>query len=161
MSKIWFTSDTHFGSERTLQLSKRPFKTVSKMNTEIIDNWNDVVSDNDLVYHLGDFGDFSKREYLNGEIILIKGNYDMDIPDSTFSSVVDSLVLDKMFLNHYPSNHSNEMFNLFGHVHQLCMIKNYGLNVGTDCHFYTPINMETVNFYKNAIEIHYDKEVFE
>lgn len=30
--RIWFTSDTHFGSERTLRLSKRPFNSVEEMN---------------------------------------------------------------------------------------------------------------------------------
>ena len=32
MNKIWFTSYTHFGSERTLQLSKRSFKSVKEMD---------------------------------------------------------------------------------------------------------------------------------
>lgn len=158
---IWFTSDTHFGHLRTLQLHKRPFKTVKEMESVIIENWDELVSPTDTVYHLGDFGDYSKREYLNGEIILIRGNYDTDIPDGLFSSVVDSLVFEDMHLNHYPSKHKEGMFNLFGHVHKLCMVKRYGLNVGVDCHNFYPISLETVLFYKNAIENHYDKEVFE
>ena len=36
MSKIWFTSDTHFSSERTLELSKRPFKSVEEMDKILI-----------------------------------------------------------------------------------------------------------------------------
>jgi hypothetical protein len=40
------------------------------------------------------------------------------------------------------------------------MIKPYGLNVGTDCHNFKPINEETILFYKNAIEKHYDDNVF-
>ena len=31
--KIFFTSDTHFGSERILSLSRRPFKTVKEKLT--------------------------------------------------------------------------------------------------------------------------------
>ena len=50
--------------------------------------------------------------------------------------------------------------NLFGHVHKLCMIKPYGLNVGTDCHNYDPINLETVLTYHNAILNYYDEDVF-
>ena len=37
---IWFTSDTHFGAKRTLELSRRPFNTVREMDLEMISNWN-------------------------------------------------------------------------------------------------------------------------
>ena len=47
MSKIWFTSDTHFSSERTLELSKRPFRSVEEMDKILIENWNSVVGENE------------------------------------------------------------------------------------------------------------------
>ena len=40
------------------------------------------------------------------------------------------------------------------------MIKPYGLNVGTDCHNYDPINLETVLTYHDAILNYYDEDVF-
>ena len=40
---IFYTSDTHFGSERALNLSKRPFNTVEEMDWKLIENWNKVV----------------------------------------------------------------------------------------------------------------------
>ena len=43
ISNIWFTSDTHFGQQRTLNLSKRPFKGVREMNLSIIEKWNSLV----------------------------------------------------------------------------------------------------------------------
>ena len=52
-TKLWFTSDTHFGSKRTLELSKRPFDTVEDMDSQIIENWNKAVGKNDTVIHLG------------------------------------------------------------------------------------------------------------
>ena len=76
MSKIWFTGDTHFSSERTLELSKRPFRSVEEMDKILIENWNSVVGENDTVYHLGDFGNYEIIKQLNGSINLIKGNYD-------------------------------------------------------------------------------------
>lgn len=162
---IFFTADTHFGHERTRVLHKRPFKTVARMDTEIIDNWNEVVSNGDTVYHLGDFGDFSRREQLNGDIILVKGNYDVNVPEDLFSEVVNCTTVlicgEPVFLNHYPSKHHTNDFNLFGHVHKLCMVKRYGLNVGMDCHDFKPVDIETVLFYKDAILNHYDNEVFE
>lgn len=73
---IYFTADTHFGSLRTLELSKRPFKTTDEMDQYIIDQWNNIVGPDDYVYHLGDFGNYSVRSKLHGNIILILGNYD-------------------------------------------------------------------------------------
>ena len=51
---FYFTSDTHFGSPRTLELSKRPFNSVREMDRTIISNWNNTVGEEDIVYHLGD-----------------------------------------------------------------------------------------------------------
>lgn len=55
--KFFFTSDTHFGEQRTLELSRRPFQNTAEMDKTIIDNWNKKVGKDDVVYHLGDFGD--------------------------------------------------------------------------------------------------------
>ena len=188
MSKIWFTSDTHFNQERTLELSKRPFDSVQVMNDTIIDRWNSVVGKDDTVYHLGDFGDFTSMDNLNiinslnGNIILILGNYELNdinngiISESTlrvmgFKEIHNNLIINipdigDVFLTHEPINcidiklDNNIKFNLFGHIHKLQMVKSFGLNVGTDCHNYTPIDVETVKFYYNGIINHYDNNVF-
>ena len=76
---IYYTSDTHFGSERALNLSKRPFNNVEEMDWKLIENWNRTVHKNDTVYHLGDFGDLWPMQYLNGKIHLIEGNYEKDL----------------------------------------------------------------------------------
>ena len=70
MCKIFFSADTHFGSQRTLELSKRPFKNVETMNEEIVRLWNEIIGPNDKVYHLGDFGDYNFVKRLNGNISL-------------------------------------------------------------------------------------------
>lgn len=173
MSKIWFTSDTHFGSKRTLELSKRPFKSVEEMDRVIINNWNSIVGIYDTVFHLGDFGDYNKVKELNGKIILIRGNYEYNdmLPVHTLLNYGFVDVWDEysnevegyyMNLTHKPSKVKNKKgINLFGHIHKLCMVKPYGLNVGIDCHNFKPIDLETVLFYHNAILNHYDNEVFE
>ena len=184
MSKIWFTSDTHFGSDRTLDMSKRPFKTVEEMDNTIISNWNEVVKQEDTVYHLGDFGDFNKAIQLNGNIILITGNYDVkissqDMLNNGINKVIDEDKYSVWFDNentdyefnkynitmvHEPSKldmvSAKNCFNLFGHIHKSQMVKKFGLNVGTDCHNFCPIDLDTVLFYKNAIDKFYDEEVF-
>lgn len=67
--KVFFTSDTHFSQERTFKFSRRPFNNVKEMDETIIANWNNLVKENDTVFHLGDFGNYSLVEKLNGNII--------------------------------------------------------------------------------------------
>ena len=74
---IFFTADTHFGAERSLKLSLRPFETVKEMDNVLIDNWNKKVKASDIVYHLGDFGAYDTIKKLNGKIVLILGNYEL------------------------------------------------------------------------------------
>ena len=79
---IWFTSDTHFGHARIIELCNRPFKDVSHMNEMIIKWWNELVAPDDTVYHLGDVAlgpimdSLSCISRLNGEIVLVEGNHD-------------------------------------------------------------------------------------
>jgi calcineurin-like phosphoesterase family protein len=79
---IWFTSDTHFGHQRIIELAGRPFDSVAEMNETMIMNWNAVVGEADTVFHLGDavMGTFAENVQilgqLNGVIVLIPGNHD-------------------------------------------------------------------------------------
>lgn len=74
--KVFFTSDTHFGSSRALEYSRRPFTDTYDMDWAMIERWNSKVSVGSKVYHLGDFGDYDKLKYLNGRVTLILGNYE-------------------------------------------------------------------------------------
>lgn len=38
MNKVFFTADTHFGQERALTLSRRPFKSVKEMDEYMMIN---------------------------------------------------------------------------------------------------------------------------
>lgn len=101
---VFFTSDTHFSSKRTLELSKRPFDNVEEMDRVMINNWNSKVKPNDFVYHLGDFGDYSIINQLNGQIFLILGNYEIDDMNKNFKSDLKSFKKDlikKGFKNVY------------------------------------------------------------
>lgn len=80
---IFVTSDTHFAHFNIIKYCNRPYAGLIEMHEALINNWNSVVSPDDLVFHLGDFqmsSDYytldkiSKR--LNGDKILIKGNHD-------------------------------------------------------------------------------------
>lgn len=79
---IFLTSDTHFGHRNIIKYSARPFGSVEEMNEVMVDRWNEAVSSNDVVYHLGDFAMGKIDETLpivsrlNGRITLIVGNHD-------------------------------------------------------------------------------------
>jgi len=81
-NSTFFTSDTHFYHENIIKYCSRPFSSVDEMNKAMIDNWNNVVGKNDIVWHLGDFC-FGKKDNimeifpkLNGKINLVMGNHD-------------------------------------------------------------------------------------
>ena len=48
---VYFTADTHFGFQRALEHSKRPFASVAVMDNILIDNWNSMIGRNDIVFH--------------------------------------------------------------------------------------------------------------
>lgn len=88
---IWFISDTHFCHSNILKFTDKEgnfirsgFKDVWDMNSQMVHNWNRVVSTTDTVYHLGDFacGVQNPKELetiahsLNGHKRLIFGNHD-------------------------------------------------------------------------------------
>ncbi len=173
--RIFFTSDTHFSSERAMTLSRRPFISVKEMDDALILNWNNMVASDDEVYHLGDFGDLNMRHYLHGKIHLILGNYETDALkenadikkhlEKCFVDVLphNTLVLKKgesVYLTHKPSDCRRDMFNLFGHIHGLRKVSPNGLNVGVDANHFRPISEDDVLFFKDAILNHYDYEVF-
>jgi calcineurin-like phosphoesterase family protein len=78
----YFTSDNHFDHKIIIQYRIRPFKNVDEMNVTMVDKWNSIVTNNDTVYHLGDFtlGDIRhfKRwvSQLNGNIKILPGSHD-------------------------------------------------------------------------------------
>ena len=78
---VFFTSDTHFGDHRTLNIHKRPFASVAEMDETIIARWNAAVGEEDEVWHLGDFARkladvAALLARLAGRKHLIRGNND-------------------------------------------------------------------------------------
>lgn len=115
MSKIFITSDTFFGRKSVIKKTKRPFESVEEMDSELIKKWNNVVSKNDTVYHLGNFAwdpisaENALRK-LNGHIIFILGEYDdalLDIAEyfEGISISEDQIIKEdglKAVLSHWP-----------------------------------------------------------
>ena len=84
MSRIFVTSDTHFGHDREFLFSPRGFTSIQEHDAAVIANWNSVVGPDDVVYHLGDvmLGDnaygITCLKLLNGNIKIIPGNHDIN-----------------------------------------------------------------------------------
>lgn len=84
--KLFFTSDLHIGHRNVLVFCNRPFLDIKDMSRGLIENWNRVVGENDIVFDLGDMFWFDSRHEiktfinkLNGTIYKVPGNHDMDI----------------------------------------------------------------------------------
>lgn len=78
----WFTADTHFGHARIIELCERPYGNVDEMNEALVNNWNALVADDDIVFILGDLA-LGKIDdslvyvaALNGRKVLVPGNHD-------------------------------------------------------------------------------------
>ena len=101
--KIFVTSNQQFGRNGAIDTYKRPFSTVNEMNSILIEKWNSAVSDEDMVYVLGNFAwDPESAEIaiksLHGNIIFLNGEYDNAIEeileiigDDSFSFLYNSI----------------------------------------------------------------------
>ena len=110
----FFTSDTHFGHARIIELSDRPFSDVDHMNTEIVRRWNEIVTPDDTVFHLGDVAlgpidqSLAVVGRLNGFKVLVNGNHDRPFMTrgkprfgewmDKYREVFDVVLMDQMFV---------------------------------------------------------------
>ena len=138
-SKVWFTSDTHFSHDNIIDFCQRPYKNTQEMNDILIKNWNDIVGEDDTVFHLGDFAWGGSAVWndilsqLHGHIHLIIGNHDIKNIKESYHKYFESISFQrqiavegrKIYLNHYPfltwggiyRRKENIVWQLFGHVH--------------------------------------------
>jgi len=162
--RIFFTSDTHFGDPNVNRIHARPFASIAEMDAALTENWNRTVGPDDTVYHLGDFAHrecLNGRDYvqrLNGHIHLIAGNHDellIETAGDLFASVELMREIDwrgrRFVLFHYPMrewpNAIRGACHLYGHVHGAYNATPIGcsLDVGSDCHGFAPVSIETVS----------------
>ncbi len=153
---IFFTSDTHFGDHRTLNIHKRPFASVAEMDEAMIAGWNAVVGPEDEVWHLGDFarklsdvpGLLSR---LKGLKHLLRGNNDEpEIRDAPgWVSVRDYHEMDedgrRLVLCHYPfrswNGQARRVINLHGHSHGKLKPMPRQFDVGVDARGFRPVTL--------------------
>ena len=160
MSRIFFTSDSHFFHYNSIRHSNRPYSDVQEMNRTLVDNWNKRVRQEDIVYHLGDFcwkglsqtkGILSQ---LKGKVTLITGNHDKEsVVKAGFKEVTSYKVIkpggSHIVLFHFPievwdRKHYGSI-HLHGHSHGTKNSEGLlRMDVGVDCNNYAPIALEEV-----------------
>lgn len=140
--KIYLVSDWHFNHNKSFIFEPRGFINIQSMNEAIIKNHNQVVTQEDVVYCLGDCILGNNEEginclkQLNGNLHIIRGNHCtaqrislykdcpniIDIQNSLYLHYNDY----HFYLTHYPTLTSNfdfdkplkaRLINLCGHSH--------------------------------------------
>jgi calcineurin-like phosphoesterase family protein len=171
MSKIFLTSDTHFGHDREFIWKVRGFNSIKEMNETIVQKWNDTVSAEDDVYVLGDviLGDPSNIEYvkrLNGKLHIVLGNHDTANREKMYRELPNVVEVAEVgirlkykkhhfVLTHYPMMTGNLekeslkqiTLNLYGHTHQMSNFYNdmpFMYHVGVDSHDGYPVLLDDI-----------------
>lgn len=170
--EVWITSDTHYNHKNIcrgvtdwrlpndeIPINRtRDFQNLDKMNSTIVDNINELVGQDDVLIHLGDwsFGGFEKiREFWDRlvckNIHLILGNHDHHIENNReniqdlFLSVSHYNTLEingkKIRLMHYPISSWNGLSKGYIHLHGHCHLPTHlrfgqgrRMDVGMDGH---------------------------
>lgn len=153
---LWFTSDTHFGDHRAINIHRRPFAGVAEMDDTLIAGWNATVEPADEVWHLGDFARRSDDVAallvrLNGTKHLVRGNNDAIATGEAagWASVHDyaELTVDGtlLVLCHYPFRSWNgqhrRSVNLHGHSHGKLKPLPRQHDVGVDARGFRPVTL--------------------
>ena len=162
MSKdYWFISDTHFQHENILLFSGGSFSSVEERDELMVENWNRVVKQGDIVYHLGDVFFGSRRTFpklwsrLKGSKRLIVGNHD-DIKYLSSGSFFKKVQLWRVWDNkpilfsHVPVHQDCIQerildaggINVHGHTHTNGSPEGPYKSVCVEMVNYTPVNLE-------------------
>lgn len=174
MINTWFTSDLHLGHTNILEYEKehRPFKTIEEMNEKLIENWNSVVKQKDIVYVLGDFAfgksNISLAHRLCGEKRLVLGNHDYSDPQyyrNYFSKLFGMTYWKQCILSHMPvhsynytehhAEHDRPLYlNVHGHLHSKAVMR-WKEDEEFGSIFHMPIELQEDPFYFNvSVERH-------
>jgi len=187
--KIFFTSDTHYNHKNICRgvsewkddglFRTRDFDTLDEMNTTIVNNINEIVGQDDILIHLGDWSfrgfdsisEFRKR-ILCKNIYVIYGNHDHHIEknkDHIQEHFIDTAhyqvlnIIDEnqtnydFVLMHYPIVSWDSMnkgrYHLFGHVHlpsDKKLMPGRSMDVGMDGNYLKPYELgKIINLLKD------------
>lgn len=172
MSKIWFTSDTHFGHNRDFMFTPRGFTNIEDHDDTLFALWNELIAPDDEVFHLGDVF-LNDNEHgldilskLNGKIHIILGNHDTKTRAELFKNcanvvevtIAKEIKIGKHFfwLCHFPTLTAYEdgkplsehLICLHGHTHSpnkfMFDDNPYIYNVNPEAHNNKPVTLDDI-----------------
>lgn len=154
---IYYISDTHFRDQVIFDKCKRPYKSIDEMESIVLNNWNNKVKDEDIVYVLGDIAkddDITSIQIFNklkGHKHLIIGNHDhLILEDIMKSNIFESikfinLIMDnnrKVCICHYPlmdwMEFNREGILVYGHIHNKTPKNGYAYKLMKDYYLNLP-----------------------
>lgn len=166
---IYFTSDFHFGHDKDFIYKARGYNSVFEHDKDIIEKYNSLITDEDIVYILGDV--YMNDEVhgvdclskLKGQKYIIRGNHDSDAKCNTYKDYATILGYASqikygklnLYLSHYPTmtaNYDEKHFSehiicLSGHTHYKEKFYNdnpFIYNVCLDAHGNLPISIDEI-----------------
>lgn len=183
---LYFTSDLHLCHKNIIKYARPQFEFsdegLQQCEDLILKNYNDVITDDDIVVFLGDIA-FLKSEFkphiseychkLKGRKLMLRGNHDT-ITDKFFLScgfekIIDYILFENIFICHYPlsepdSKREAEFKEIFeenncntvihGHIHSKEPDSSDGIVRFNMCVDYAPNHYSPVLFNNEELE-HY------
>lgn len=171
--RYFFISDMHFHHKLALDW-RTEFSSLDQMNNTMVENWNKIVSPQDVVYNLGDehLGNAQDSQKLlrslNGYKILIRGNHsnksDNWYKNAGFSEIHNKIYLispsrpatKAYILTHYPIPYrelealehtlQKKILNIHGHIHNSTDHTFTGEDVWEHPEFYLNVCVEKINY---------------
>lgn len=164
-ANIFVISDTHFGHRNIYNFIEpdglpvrrnddNTPRTMDETDELMIQNWNNVVRDQDIIYHLGDvyFGQgYVHLHRLRGRKRLILGNHD-DGKDERLQQIFQKIMVWRMFpgwkivLSHVPLHESGlegkVNYNFHGHIHNKPNVSPVHINCSVERMGYIPRSIE-------------------
>lgn len=86
---IYFTADTHFNDPRILRIDRRPFGSLAEHDRTLISFWNETVSPDDEIWHLGDFAKGS-AEFVSSLLSSLQGRKHLIIGNNDSAATIDA-----------------------------------------------------------------------
>ena len=172
---IYFTSDWHWGHDNIIKLCGRPFLNTDEMNLTIINNINNCLSKNDVLYVIGDVA-FKSRSDLDNlfslirkdiTIHLIVGNHDTRKVYRYFRNVYfgyKDIKIKEQYITlcHFPMTSYKkshfDAWHLYGHHHWNTndQLKGKRMNVCVDIHNFKPVSFNQVSAFMKKRTCNWD-----
>lgn len=164
---ILLSADQHFGQMHGIKSARRPFNSIGENDRKLIALWNKSVTNDDIVFHLGDLCKHNAAKYVNQlnfkALVIVKGNHDKWMKDKAEMKaltkigriqVVDEAELTvfygkkeiRCYLSHRRRLSKSKRYAilLHGHLHGKGGHKKNAYDVGVDANKYRPVSLRRV-----------------